>query len=89
MKEKNKAFRMYQSEEDIIKQKAKTWTISVRVNAKEQELIKEMKRILNIHMDGTALKICAKVGFNVLRSSFGDSILSYISSRNRKREIIE
>lgn len=87
--EKGKEFRMYSSEEEIARKKEKTWTISLRVNAKEQAMIKELRRMLNLNMDGTAFKIAAKVGYNVLHSTFGADILAYLTSKTRRREIQE
>lgn len=89
MPEKGKEFRMYQDEGAIAKAKEKTWTISVRINAKEREIIDNLKKILNINMDGTAIKIAMVVGHNVLHRDFGADVLKYITSQERRRSIIE
>ena len=78
-------FRLYSSEEEIKEKKKKSWTITVRVNAEEQDIIKELKRMLNVHMDGTALKIGARIARNVLHDTFGPEILRYLTDPNRRR----
>lgn len=78
-------FRMYDSEEEIAAKKKKSWPISVRVNEEEQQIIKELKKMLNVHMDGTALKIGARIARNVLQSTFGADILKYLTDPNRRR----
>lgn len=82
-------FRMYQSEERIAKGKEKSLTLSVRLNAEEQAMVKKIKELLNLTSDGTALKIGAEVGLNVLHGSFGMKILRFLTSDSRKREGLE
>lgn len=78
-------FRMYSSEEEIKDKKEKTWTLTIRVNAEEQQMIKELKQMLNINMDGTAIKTSMRVGLNVLRGSFGEPLLKYLTDPTRRR----
>ena len=82
---KKESFRMYGSEEEIAARKKKSWPISVRVNAEEQQIINELKKMLNVHMEGTALKIGARIARNVLHSTFGPEILRYLTDPNRGR----
>lgn len=80
---------MYQDEEAIAEKKAKTWTRSIRINKEERQMIQDIKKLLNIHTDGTAIKVAAKVGLNVLQSTFSADILQYLTSERRKRELQE
>lgn len=80
-----KPFRIYSSEEEITGKKKNSWTRSVRVNAEEQKDIDYLKKAFNVHMDGTALKIGARIARNVLHSTFGAKILKYLTDPNRRR----
>jgi hypothetical protein len=86
---KLRAFHDMRDIEEIEKAKKKTWTKSIRVNAEEQHMIKELRRMLNLDMDGTALKVAAKVGYNVLHGFFGVKMLKYLTDKDRRRYIQE
>ncbi len=79
-------FRMYSSEEEIAEKKKKTWTFTVRVNAEEQKLIEEIKKLLNLKNNGTALKVSARVGLNVLQTTFSADILRRLTDPTRRRD---
>ncbi len=79
-------FRMYQDEESISKDKAKSYPISIRLNAEEQEVLRKLKKMFNLHTDGTAIKLSMKVGYNVLHGFLGTETMSYLTSTYRRRE---
>lgn len=80
---------MYQSEEEIAKAKAKSRPISIRLNAGEQQRLNELKRMFNIHTDGTAIKLSMEIGYNVLHGFLGSKTMAYITSATRRRELQE
>lgn len=82
-------FRMYQSEEEIAKGKSKSTVITIRLNAEEQQILKELKQMFTIHTDGTALKLSMRVGYNVLHAFLGAKTMRYITSERRVREVQE
>lgn len=82
-------FRMYEGEEEISRKKKASWTLTVRINRAERILLNDIKGALRIHTDGTALKICARVGFNVLQGSIGIDILRYLTDPLRRRELLD
>lgn len=73
-------------EQEQRQKKEKRRTITVSINAKEEEQLLDMKRLLNIGMEGKALKICAKVGLNVLLNTFGEKNLRYLFKKERVKE---
>lgn len=82
-------FVAYRDEEEINRDKQKTWTITIRLNAEEQDMVKALRRMLNLNMDSTAMKTAAKIGFNVLQGFFGANTLKYLTDPNRRRYIQE
>ena len=80
-------FRMYQSEEDIAKSKVKSYPLSIRLNAEEQKILKDLKQMFNLHTDGTAIKLAMQVGYNVLHGFLGIKTMQYITSERRRREL--
>ena len=75
--------------EEIEKDKKKTWTMSIRINADEKEMLRQLRKMLNLDMDSTAFKVSARIGYNVLQAFFGAKILKYISDGRRRRYIQE
>ena len=63
----------------------KSIVLPIRVNVEEQLLIKEIKELLNVHSDGKALKISARIGLDVLHRTFSKKTLKYICSEKRER----
>ena len=82
-------FRMYQSEEAIAKDKAKSRTITIRLNEKEEKMIKDLKKMFSIHTDGTAIKLSMQIGYNVLQGFLGSKTMEYITSDRRVRLVKE
>lgn len=82
-------FRMYSSEEEIAKKKERSTTTSIRLNAEEQQILKDLKQMFSIHTDGTAIKLSMRVGYNVLHSFLGSKTMKYITSERRIRELQE
>lgn len=78
-------FRMYRSEEEIAKDKEKSKTLTLRLNAKEQELVKELMKAFNVHMETTAIKIAMKIGKNVLHGTIGADNMRYLTDPSRRR----
>lgn len=80
-------FRMYSDENEIAERKAKSQTITIRLNPEEQKILKELKRMFNIHKDGTAIKVSMEVGYNVLHGFLGTKTMRYLTSGTRRREL--
>lgn len=78
---KKKLFTPYKLEDE----RGESIVIPVRLNLLEQKLLKAIKESLNIHSDSKALKISARVGFNVLQNTFGADILKYLCKGDRER----
>lgn len=64
-------------------EKSKEDTFTVRVNDEERKMLEEIKEVLNIKSDGKALKIAARVGYNVLHTTFGRELLLYLFKKER------
>ena len=79
-------FRMYQDEAGIAKDKAKSYPLSIRLNAEEQKILKNLKQMFSLHTDGTAIKLAMQVGYNVLHGFLGTKTMEYITSERRRRE---
>lgn len=60
-------------------------TFTVRLNARERELLNIIKRDLDLKSDGTALKECAWIGINVLHGVFGTRLVKYLFKKERNR----
>lgn len=60
-------------------------TFTVRVNEEERKMIEELKELMNVKQDSKALKVAAKVGLNVLLSSFGKDTLRYLFKKDREK----
>ena len=76
---------MYSSEEEIASRKEKSLIISIRLNKEEQAVLAELKQMLNLHQDGTAVKVAMQIGRNVLHGTFGSDILKYLTDPSRRR----
>lgn len=76
-------FQTKRLEEDRGKDKRET--VNVSLNAEERLILNEIKRQLNTPMDGTALKISARVGLNVLQGTFGKELLPWLLSSKRRK----
>lgn len=74
-------FRKYNLEEDFTKKDV----FSVRVNKEERAIIEDIKEMLDIKSDSTALKFAAEVGRNVLLNTFGKDRLRYLFKNDRHR----
>lgn len=60
-------------------------TFTVRMNKEEREMLESAKQILNIPFDSKALKFCARVGLNVLLTTFGKEGMAYLLSQERRK----
>ncbi len=58
---------------------------SVSVNEKEEQMLLELRQMFQVTSDGTALKLAAKVGRNVLHSTFGQENLKHLFKKRRVR----
>lgn len=80
-------FRMYKDEDEINKEKAKSSTLTIRLNAEEQKILKELKHMFSLTSDGTAIKLSMQVGYNVLHSFLGSKTMRYLTQERRVREL--
>jgi predicted adenine nucleotide alpha hydrolase (AANH) superfamily ATPase len=78
-----KPFVNYTLDEDKIDATRKTLNISF--NKEEYAKIQKAQQILNIKLEGTAVKMCFEIGLNVLVSSLGEQNLIYLTSKKRTR----
>lgn len=60
-------------------------TFTVRINKKEREWLDGIKKDFDIKSDSRALKMVAKIGTNVLHSTFSDGMLRYLFKKDRTR----
>lgn len=60
-------------------------TFTCRMNPEERRMLEEIKETLNIKSDSKALKVSARVGLNVLLTSFSAPILKYLTNKDRLR----
>lgn len=82
--------RKYRNDEDDF---VKSPTINIRVNKEERIMLDTIKDLLNTNQDGSAIKIAARIGLNVLQGTLGSEITQWFTSdsrvkqkkRNRKR----
>ncbi|KKN65098.1 hypothetical protein LCGC14_0484860 [marine sediment metagenome] len=58
---------------------------SVSVNEAEEKMLLELRGMFQVTSDGTALKLAAKVGRNVLHSTFGQDNLKHLFNKRRVR----
>lgn len=82
-----KPFVSYRLDEEKQGDKRETFTVSI--NKDERLWLNDGKKILNIGMDGTALKILARAGLNVLLATFGGKTMVYLTSEKRRRPIFD
>ena len=85
----SKPFQLQQGEEAIAEEKAQSLILNVRLNAREQAMLLEAKRFMNMHMDSTAFKTLAWAGFNVLHGTLTPELLRYLTDPARRRDTIE
>ena len=78
-----KPFIPYRYTEERQKDTSKVFT--VRLNQQEQAMIKDIMALLNINSPGTALKVGATIGFNVLQNTFSKDILKWLTSKDRTK----
>jgi predicted adenine nucleotide alpha hydrolase (AANH) superfamily ATPase len=78
-----KPFVNYTLDEDKVDAARKTLNISF--NKEEYSKIQKAQQILNIKLEGTAVKMCFEIGLNVLLSSLGEQNLIYLTSKKRTR----
>ena len=78
-----KPFRKYELKEDLDK------PLSLKLNAKDKELIKLGMYALNMHSRGGVLKELAHIGLKVIRNDLGLEKLHRFTSQRRVRLIQE
>lgn len=59
--------------------------VNVRLNEQERTKLQQLKKLLQIDADSTALKAGLSISLNVLQHTFGESLLAYICSQRRVR----
>lgn len=57
--------------------------MTIRLNAEERRVLEEIKAVFDIRSDGTALKLAAFKGWNVLQRTFGTDFLKWLASKDR------
>lgn len=62
-----------------------TETITLKLNLKEREDLEADKELLDIGPDGAAIKLLMEMGRKVLRDTFSERHLRYLSSLKRTR----
>lgn len=60
-------------------------TLNISFNMEEYAKIKKAQEILNLKLEGTAVKMCFEIGLNVLLHSLGEQNLIYLCSKKRTR----
>ncbi len=78
---KKEAFRDYALDEDKIKPDI----FSVRLNKEERDLLEEIKKNFNIKSDSKALKVSARIGYNVIRGMLGPKVMRYLFKKKRDK----
>ena len=76
-----KPFTRYRFDEEVKKDKRKV--VPVSINKDEQKIIDDLKDIMNIDNDSTALKYGATIALNVLHGTFGVEILKALIRKNK------
>ena len=66
-------------------EKKRVDSFTVRLNAREREKVNEMKKLLDIKGDSTAIKEFSLIGLNVLHRVFSAPFLKYLFKKERKR----
>lgn len=56
---------------------------SIRLNPEERQALDEIKQVLDLGSDGTALKLCAFKGWVVLQRTFGRETLRWLCDKER------
>lgn len=62
-----------------------TETVSIKLNLAEREALEADKELLDIGPDSAAIKLLIDIGRKVLRDTFSDRQLRYLSSLKRVR----
>lgn len=56
---------------------------TVRLNLQEQEIAKELMILFNVKSPITALKMAARIGLNVLHTTFGADLMKRLFKKDR------
>ena len=73
---------------DAVDGRVKADIVTLRLNEIERRLLEDVKSVLDIAGDGTAIKFVMDAGWNVLLSGFGKDNLVWLCDRNRARRLI-
>lgn len=60
--------------------------ISVRLNDEEWAMLKEGMEILDIPADSRALKVLARIGWNVIQNTLGRETATFLFKKERARK---
>lgn len=63
--------------------------ISIRLNQEERAALEDIKQVLDIGSDATALKLAAFKGWGVLQRVFGRNFLRWLSDRERQNRALK
>ena len=74
----------YTLEED--KDQSKWNGFTVRVNQEDEAMIRELKEWFDTDQDSTALKMAARIGYNVTQNTFGTPLLKRLFKKDRSRK---
>lgn len=58
--------------------------VTIRLNQEERAQLDDIKKVLDIRSDGTALKIAAFQGWAVLQRTLGRDYLAWLSDKDRQ-----
>lgn len=75
----------YRTKTDEEREEESGRTFTIRVNEKEELLLRRLREILDVKSGGKALKIGAWVGLNVLQNTFGEDFAKYLFKKERVR----
>lgn len=59
--------------------------VNVRLNEKERQELTELKQMLRLDTNSTALKFALRIAQNVLQCTFGKEMVKFIASPRRVR----
>ena len=78
-----KPFKNYTLEED--RKETKGSVLTIRLNENERIWLNELKVLMDIKNDATALKKAAIIGHNVIHSLFTPDVWKYYANRRREK----
>lgn len=73
---------------DDEKEETENEILTIRINAKEREIINWIKETLHYTQDAKAIKVGLTITKNVIQNSFGSDLMSKLCSEKRNRPIV-